>query len=85
LIAGFARAGRIAAAEWAVRPLTEGEEAKLLLRLQVRAPTDWRILGVDWEGMDASAPGEGRLRVLWDPMPADEAALMDAASRALAA
>jgi len=70
LVAGFARAGWIAPAEWAGRPLAEGEEARLVERIQNRAPSASLILGVDWEGMDACVPAGSRRRFIWKHEPA---------------
>lgn len=84
LVAGFAQAGWVTPDELAVRPLDPVEEAALLARLQAGAPDEWRLLGLDWEGLDACAPVQGRLRLTWPAGAPDAEHLADQAVVALA-
>jgi len=82
LVAGFAKAGWVAPAAWACRPLAEDEEATLLERLSTAAAAGHAILGMDWEGMDVRAATGERLRLAW---PEHSATVVDLEQAALAA
>jgi len=83
LVAGFARAGWITPADWTCRPLPEDKEVLMLESVQRRAPAAWCIVGMDWEGLDACAPGGERRRLSWQEEPATARDLEMVASAAL--
>lgn len=83
LIGGFARAGWIEPAQWAIEPLDEAVEAAILARLADIVPAGWTLLGVDREGLDARDGSGARLRLGWDERPRDEEAIAALARKAL--
>jgi len=85
LIGGFARAGWIEAADWPTRTLEVRRELPLLAELQSHAePKGWKVLGLDWDGLDLKG-GEGeRGRIEFPSAPQDEASLLEIARDALA-
>lgn len=84
MVGGFARAGWIEPAEWKCRPLDERREAQLIAELQgSAAERGWKLIGLDYDGLDARG-GEGeRWRVAFRTVPEDDAALLACARNAL--
>jgi putative heme iron utilization protein len=85
LVGGFARAGWIEAAGWALPPLDEGEEEAVLAALEEALPAGWSALGLGWEGIDLRDATGGRRRLAWAPRATTLAGLGQAARDALRA
>ncbi len=85
LIGGFARAGWIEPADWQPPALEERRETPLLAKLQPLAEAKgWKLLGLDWDGLDLKRADGERGRIELPAAAQDEASLFESARDALA-